>query len=295
VTESTRLADVITALSASEGARMLMARSTATAGHVQIGATTFAVSNWVNQPAGAGAKVLLLLQEGIVTALGLGTVVSGVTDHGALTGLADDDHPQYVKDTGDTMTGNLAINKSSAQVHLQGAGNPGVYWVDQNKFVYVTGGILTSADGGGSPQPFRVGSPGTDGASAVNRDYLWNYTGVNGFALGKVGSGTVIHTFQLGAVPYAATVAVHYSIMGGYASAANSVISVGLGTTSGISGLQNFFPSQGHDAASAKWVTCGGGFKGSVAANTACSVQILGYTNQGEGAYWTGMFSWMRS
>lgn len=34
---------------------------------------------------------------------------SGVTDHGALTGLADNDHPQYVKKIGDLMTGSLGI------------------------------------------------------------------------------------------------------------------------------------------------------------------------------------------
>lgn len=31
----------------------------------------------------------------------------GVTDHGALTGLSDDDHTQYVLDAGDTMSGTL--------------------------------------------------------------------------------------------------------------------------------------------------------------------------------------------
>jgi hypothetical protein len=38
---------------------------------------------------------------------------TGVTDHGALSGLADDDHTQYVLNTGDTMTGtlNLIINQ----------------------------------------------------------------------------------------------------------------------------------------------------------------------------------------
>ena len=34
----------------------------------------------------------------------------GVTDHGALTGLADDDHPQYVKKAGDAMSGPLTVN-----------------------------------------------------------------------------------------------------------------------------------------------------------------------------------------
>lgn len=34
----------------------------------------------------------------------------GVTDHGALTGLADNDHPQYVRKVGDTMTGPLVLD-----------------------------------------------------------------------------------------------------------------------------------------------------------------------------------------
>ncbi len=35
----------------------------------------------------------------------------GVTDHGALTGLADDDHPQYVLANGSrAMTGSLTIS-----------------------------------------------------------------------------------------------------------------------------------------------------------------------------------------
>lgn len=33
----------------------------------------------------------------------------GVSDHGALTGLADDDHAQYVKDAGDDLTGALVF------------------------------------------------------------------------------------------------------------------------------------------------------------------------------------------
>ena len=38
----------------------------------------------------------------------------GITDHGALTGLADDDHPQYVLDAGDTMTGDLTLTSATA-------------------------------------------------------------------------------------------------------------------------------------------------------------------------------------
>lgn len=35
---------------------------------------------------------------------------AGTTDHGLLVGLSDDDHPQYVKDAGDTMTGLLTVS-----------------------------------------------------------------------------------------------------------------------------------------------------------------------------------------
>lgn len=35
----------------------------------------------------------------------------GVTDHGLLTGLTDDDHPQYVLAAGDTMSGELIIER----------------------------------------------------------------------------------------------------------------------------------------------------------------------------------------
>lgn len=43
----------------------------------------------------------------------INTAAPGVTDHGALTGLGDDDHPQYVKDTGDTITGKVTVENSS--------------------------------------------------------------------------------------------------------------------------------------------------------------------------------------
>ncbi len=48
----------------------------------------------------------------------------GVTDHGALTGLADDDHPQYVLANGSrAMTGSLTISGlSNAEVILANAG-----------------------------------------------------------------------------------------------------------------------------------------------------------------------------
>jgi len=45
----------------------------------------------------------------VIKASGSGGGV-GIVDHGLLQGLGDDDHPQYVKDAGDTMTGDLLFD-----------------------------------------------------------------------------------------------------------------------------------------------------------------------------------------
>lgn len=41
---------------------------------------------------------------------------TGVTDHGALTGLEDDDHPQYLKTTGGNVSGPLTVTTIEADV-----------------------------------------------------------------------------------------------------------------------------------------------------------------------------------
>lgn len=43
----------------------------------------------------------------------------GVTDHGALTGLGDDDHPQYAKKAGDTFTGAIVGTTASFSGNVQ--------------------------------------------------------------------------------------------------------------------------------------------------------------------------------
>ena len=43
----------------------------------------------------------------------------GVADHGALTGLSDDDHTQYVLDAGDSMTGALDIKVGALALDIQ--------------------------------------------------------------------------------------------------------------------------------------------------------------------------------
>lgn len=51
----------------------------------------------------------------------------GTTDHGALTGLTDDDHPQYLLSAGDTMTGRLNFPATSFDIT-----NPPIRFTDVN-------------------------------------------------------------------------------------------------------------------------------------------------------------------
>ena len=46
------------------------------------------------------------------------SIGGGVTDHGALTGLDSDDHPQYMKKSGEKMSGNLEIEAYNASISL---------------------------------------------------------------------------------------------------------------------------------------------------------------------------------
>ena len=54
-----------------------------------------------------------------VEAAGPPGVGGGVTDHGALTGLSDDDHPQYVLAAGDEMTGLLVLTGAAAADYVE--------------------------------------------------------------------------------------------------------------------------------------------------------------------------------
>ena len=115
---------------------------------------------------------------------------AGVTDHGALTGLGDDDHPQYVKDTGDTMTGNLTVqarvnvanglvlNGGTDQniLHFNGgvtAGDiAGISWSDANRLIFITNGQLRVAvSTTGAAAPLEVASP-TVATHAATKNYV---------------------------------------------------------------------------------------------------------------------------
>lgn len=66
--------------------------------------------------------------KGRITAASNGSG-GGVTDHGALTGLADNDHPQYLRKAGDTTTGTINIGISEILKFLPPSG-PSNYGVE---------------------------------------------------------------------------------------------------------------------------------------------------------------------
>jgi len=66
--------------------------------------------------------------------LEFGSGGGGVTDHGALTGLGDDDHTQYLLKSGGTMIGNLNIGES---VKINGIGGLELA-VDGDNYFYIT-------------------------------------------------------------------------------------------------------------------------------------------------------------
>ena len=73
-----------------------------------------------NEPASPDAELWVDTDSsGTFTTFAAG---AGVTDHGLLTGRGDDDHPQYVLDTGDTMTGGLTLTGAIGLKHAPGAG-----------------------------------------------------------------------------------------------------------------------------------------------------------------------------
>jgi hypothetical protein len=73
---------------------------------------------------------------------------SGVTDHGNLTGLDDDDHPQYVKRTGDTVTGTITVPSPTER---GAAANKG--YVDDQIVEHRTAGVVIQPVGSPTPDP----------------------------------------------------------------------------------------------------------------------------------------------
>jgi len=81
----------------------------------------------------------------------VGPLTPGVTDHGALTGLADDDHPQYLQKTGlrewDTQAGNPSTPSATKwKMYFK---SDGAYYIDASG--NITGPLGTGSGGSGTP------------------------------------------------------------------------------------------------------------------------------------------------
>lgn len=83
------------------------------------------------------------------------TGTGGTIDHGALSGLTDDDHNQYVLNTGDTVTGAVVIDGSADAIQLRIQGN-----------ATQTNSLLVLEDSAGNDQV----TVSNDGATVINEE-----------------------------------------------------------------------------------------------------------------------------
>lgn len=119
----------------------------------------------------------------------------GASDHGALTGLADDDHPQYVKKAGDTMSGLLTILNPSRLLNgliverTEAAQSTSDADIAQIKY---GGQRITWVNEKGNLRTSNTGAPAEDalkiiGDSAISGNYLQIVDSV-GTSIMRVGS-----------------------------------------------------------------------------------------------------------
>jgi hypothetical protein len=98
-----------------------------------------------------------------------------VSDHGALTGLGDDDHPQYLKaalvdakgdllvGTGADALGRLVVGSNGRILSADSAQATGLAWVDPPATLanpMTTPGDLIAAGAGGAPTRLAIGTAG---------------------------------------------------------------------------------------------------------------------------------------
>ncbi|MBI2072726.1 MAG: hypothetical protein HYT81_06795 [Gemmatimonadetes bacterium] len=78
--------------------------------------TSYAEVSWTEGEVADGAITTVKLADGAVTSAKLAAdVATGVTDHGQLSGLADDDHPQYLLASGArALAGNVDAGGNKA-------------------------------------------------------------------------------------------------------------------------------------------------------------------------------------
>lgn len=216
---------------------------------------------------------------------------------GSLTQAQGD--ARYVNIDGDTMTGPLRIQHPSAgsQLELRGTqGSAGIYWVDRNYFLFVgSDNLLRLTDGGGTVyRSILVGDP-TYPQSAIHKTYLDASQGVNmGNATKQAGATWVtLDSWTWVSWPAATSLAIAVQLMGGFASA-DGDLTCRIVVSSGLTGVETTFPSQPTRGLAGHWTAVCGGSKGTIPANTACTLQLQAYTTAADGAYWSWNYHWNR-
>lgn len=127
-----------------------------------------------------------------------------ITDHGALSGLADNDHPQYVLDAGDTMTGTLDMgaNKiTTTYVPVNGPDLTNKTYVDSVAGVSDHGALTGLADDDHTQYVLADGTRAFTGNQSFGG---FNITSAvwAGTAIGATVGGTGLTTYTLGDLLY---------------------------------------------------------------------------------------------
>jgi hypothetical protein len=97
-----------------------------------------------------------------IPGVGDGSGGNGVSDHGDLTGLSDDDHPQYVKD-GDDFDG----QGQSQFSNLQSMGAQSISLTDQRIYIYSAGDLLSTIDPTTTTTPIQDAWDTADDGSTI--------------------------------------------------------------------------------------------------------------------------------
>lgn len=140
-------------------------------------------------------------------------------DHGSLGGLADNDHPQYVLDAGDTMTGLLLMSGPTADITFNNAS-----------------GVISNTSGGvtigGNGLQIATGSLGVGGAATMASTLIVTGAATTSSTLNTVGAATFNSTLTAyGAANLSSTLGVVGAITGSSTVQGTRLIStVAIGT-----------------------------------------------------------------
>jgi hypothetical protein len=203
-----------------------------------------------------------------------------------------------VAKTGDTMTGDLTINKADPYLIFDNIAGYNLIWWKKHDF-YLFGhssqglGVATFARDGGTGRVKVDGVEMPTGPHmAVSKSYDdWSH-GHMTFDSGKVSNTTIVCHIQFPPVPVYTEPTILFNSMGGF-SAADGVVSIGV-VQDGCLGISSRIPAQGAWCKAGTWQAYVGAVWCSVAANTTANIYFRAYTTAADGSYWVGGASWTR-